>query len=141
MDNEVSIWSLPANLLVAPFVDAATILGLCSLFVAWMAPGVSRFLAWACSQCTTVIEYAARLFGSEESSTLAWMEGIPGAAVLIVTELTTWALIVCIGDLLRAYDDTVTNGDGRPMRMPVRERLTQWFEHTLEMIGWLTWRS
>ena len=98
MDNEVSIWSLPANLLVAPFVDAATILGLCSLFVAWMAPGVSRFLAWACSQCTTVIEYAARLFGSEESSTLAWMEGIPGAAVLIVTELTTWALIVCIGD-------------------------------------------
>ena len=140
MDNEVSIWSLPANLLVAPFVDAATILGLCSLFVAWMAPGVSRFLAWACSQCTTVIEYAARLFGSEESSTLAWMEGIPGAAVLIVTELTTWALIVCIGDLLRAYDDTVTNGDGRPMRMPVRERLTQWFEHTLEMMGWLTWR-
>lgn len=140
MDNEVSIWSLPANLLVAPFVDAATILGLCSLFVAWMAPGVSRFLAWACSQCTTVIEYAARLFGSEESSTLAWMEGIPGAAVLIVTELTTWALIVCIGDLLRAYDDTVTNGDGHPMRMPVRERLTQWFEHTLEMMGWLTWR-
>ena len=63
-----------------------------------------------------------------------------GAAVLIVTELTTWALIVCIGDLLRAYDDTVTNGDGRPMRMPVRERLTQWFEHTLEMMGWLTWR-
>ena len=62
------------------------------------------------------------------------------AAVLIVTELTTWALIVCIGDLLRAYDDTVTNGDGRPMRMPVRERLTQWFEHTLEMMGWLTWR-
>lgn len=43
-------------------------------------------------------------------------------------------------NLLRAYDDTVTNGDGRPMRMPVRERLTQWFEHTLEMMGWLTWR-
>lgn len=42
MDNKVSIWSLPANLLVAPFVNAATILGLCSLFVAWMAPGVSR---------------------------------------------------------------------------------------------------
>lgn len=141
MSNEIPIYSLPANLLVAPFVDIATMLGLGALLLAWCAPSIAYALAWASSACTRAIAVAADTFGAGDSSTLPWMEGATGIVMLVIAQLTFYAICMGIRAWVNAYDAWRTGTDGKQIRASITQRVIGWFSQTLAMIRDITWAS
>lgn len=59
IEPELPVFSIPANLMVAPFVGFATLAGLASLAVSWLIPWLGLQLARAASWGTAVMELTA----------------------------------------------------------------------------------
>ena len=66
IEPELPVFSIPANLMVAPFVGFATLAGLASLAVSWLIPGLGLQLARAASWGSAVMELATAMYLSRE---------------------------------------------------------------------------
>jgi competence protein ComEC len=93
LSGTVSLVSLPANLLVAPTVAPATILGLTAAlagpFVPWLADLLVWLAGWPVRWLVVVAEHAAAL----PDGATGWPAGAGGAALLTALLLGTgWAL-------------------------------------------------
>ncbi|MBW3092295.1 ComEC/Rec2 family competence protein [Bifidobacterium sp. 82T10] len=86
MEPELPLASVPANLLVSPFVDFATLAGLAALAVSWASPQVGFALAWVASCGTQVMERVAAWLASGRYAVVPWAGGIPGALLMLAAE-------------------------------------------------------
>lgn len=112
MGTGVPLCSVPANAIVAPFVDAATICGLASFAVSWCLPSVGFALAWLASGGTAIMERCAAWLGGS-GGVYAWPDGVAGGLVLAGCEVVAVAVIALAARALRAVrrrDD-----DGTPV--------------------------
>ncbi|PAU67646.1 competence protein, partial [Bifidobacterium italicum] len=140
MQPRIALWAVPANLLVAPWMDMATVCGLGAYALGWCMPRLGFALAWCASLGTKSIEIAADVFGADEAtSTLSWPRDADGALRLAGAE----ALVLLIAALTRAMAHLRA---GQPRRRgfaaapsPV-VRLRQWHERTFAMLVGLRWR-
>ena len=77
-----SLYAIPANILAAPAVAPATVLGLAAGVVApWCAPA-AQALAWGAGAACWWIGAVARLAARAPGATVAWLPGAAGVATL-----------------------------------------------------------
>jgi competence protein ComEC len=93
LSGSVSLVSLPANLLAAPAVPAATVLGLIAMLVSAVVPPVGDALVWTAGWPTRWLVLVAERAAELPDGAVGWPAGTPGAALLTVLLLVTgWAL-------------------------------------------------
>lgn len=102
MEPELPVLSVPANLLVSPFVGFATICGLGALAVSWLNADIGYALARIASLGTAVMEYCANMLGSDGHAVLPWPDGWRGAVIMVLTEAGIWFICRMIGKWLHA---------------------------------------
>lgn len=113
IEAQIPVFSIPANLFVAPVINLATICGLIALSSAWWLPELAYVFAWLSSLGTSLMYDCARWLGDAEFSTLVWMQGWRGAVLMLVVECLLLVLAVKLG---RIYTKT---------RQPVGEDLCE----------------
>ncbi|WP_299035468.1 ComEC/Rec2 family competence protein [uncultured Pseudokineococcus sp.] len=129
LDPRVSVVAVPANLLAAPAVAPATVLGVVALAAAPASPALAQLLAvpagWAAGWVALVARAAAALPGA----TAPWPGGWPGAALLAAALLGALVLLpaalAVARTTVRAHGDAAADGtahrDGersRPRAVP-----------------------
>ncbi|KFI48687.1 ComEC/Rec2 family competence protein [Bifidobacterium biavatii] len=106
MEPELPLASVPANLLVSPFVDFATLAGLAALAVSWASPQVGFALAWVSSGGTQVMERVAAWLAGSRYAVVPWAGGILGALLMLAAEAALVALLaVAVPRLVRRLRD------------------------------------
>lgn len=91
MQPEVSFMSVPANLIVAPLMDWATVCGLISLAFASFSAGLSLIFARASSIGTGFMEQCACWCDEAALGVFPWMKGAAGAWLMVGVEVTIFA--------------------------------------------------
>lgn len=91
MQPEVSFMSVPANLIVAPLMDWATVCGLISLVCASFSEGLSLIFARASSIGTSFMEKCAYLCDEAAFGVFPWMKGSAGAWLMVGVEVALFA--------------------------------------------------
>ncbi|WP_402469232.1 ComEC/Rec2 family competence protein [Isoptericola aurantiacus] len=76
------VTSVPANLLAAPALIPATVLGLLATLLAPWAPGVAAAVAWVAGLATAWIAAVAEFFAGLPGAVLPWPGGVGGALAL-----------------------------------------------------------
>ncbi|MGO1294405.1 MAG: ComEC/Rec2 family competence protein, partial [Cellulosimicrobium funkei] len=113
LDPSVSTWSVPANLLAAPALGPATVLGVLATLVAPWWPGAATALAWTAGLFTGWIAGVAQVFAATPGARAPWPGGLGGAALLVA--LTAVGLAVVLRS--RALQDA---GERRTLRRVTR---------------------
>ena len=90
LSGNVSLVSVPANLLVAPAVAPATVLGVLMALVAPVAPALARLLAWVAYLPAAWIVAVAQLAARVPVATVPWPEGTGGGLLLAAVVAVTW---------------------------------------------------
>lgn len=94
LDPAVSTVSVLANLLAAPALVPATVLGLVATVLAPGLPVLAGFVAWAASAATWWIAAVAHWCAALPGALVPWLGGPPGALLLaVVTGLVLWAVL------------------------------------------------
>ncbi|WP_163187258.1 ComEC/Rec2 family competence protein [Cellulosimicrobium sp. SL-1] len=109
LDPSVSTWSVPANLVAAPALGPATVLGVLATLVAPWWPGAATALAWTAGLFTGWIAGVAQVFAAAPGARVPWPGGVGGAALLAA--LTAVGLAVVLRS--RALQDA---GERRTLR-------------------------
>lgn len=91
MQPEVSFMSVPANLIVAPLMDWATVCGLISLVCASFSEGLSLIFARASSIGTNFMEKCAYFCDEAAFGVFPWMKGSAGAWLMVGVEVALFA--------------------------------------------------
>jgi len=92
LQGSVSLVGVVANLLAAPLVAPATVLGVSVALVALVAHPLAVFLGWLAAVPTLGIAWIARVCADVPMGTLPWPDGAPGA--LLLGFVTTGLLFV-----------------------------------------------
>lgn len=139
MQPRIALWAVPANLLVAPWMDAATVCGLVAYTVSWCMPRVGFAFAWCASLGTKSVEIAADVFGAEDgSATLAWPSDTVGALRMAAAEILVLLIAVLLRAMARLRDDMPRRRAFASPAPIVRSRL--WWRRTAAMLVRLRWR-
>lgn len=146
MEPELPFASVPANLLVSPFVGFATIAGLASLLVSWASPQCGFVLAWIASCGTQVMERVAAWLASGRYAVIPWGNALaggpsgnlPAALLMLAVEASFAAMLVHGTKRLRRLRDPHPGLPGEPFRPSPRTRIALWFAHTTTFLekGW-----
>ena len=87
LSGQVSLVSLPANMLVAPLVAPATVLGLAAALVSVLSPQLAHLLAVAAGWPCAVITGVARRLADVPGGQVDWPGGSRGALTLAILTL------------------------------------------------------
>ena len=92
LQQGLSTYSIPANLLAEPLVAPITILGILACLFAPFLPWVTSLLSWLASLGTWLILAIAKYFAEAPAATLAWPTGLLGIAggVLLLILIVAW---------------------------------------------------
>jgi len=90
----VAVYAIPANLLVAPAVAPATVLGLAAGALASWCPWAAQLLAGLAGAACWWIGAVARLAAAAPGAQLAWLPGPPGIVLAAVASLCAARLLV-----------------------------------------------
>ncbi|WP_166848888.1 ComEC/Rec2 family competence protein [Isoptericola sp. BMS4] len=94
LDPRVSLVAVPANLLAAPALVPATVLGLVATLLAPWAPGAAHVVAWTAGLATSWIAALARWFAALPGATVPWPGGVGGALALAALTAVALALVL-----------------------------------------------
>ena len=94
MQPEVSFMSVPANLIIAPFMDWATVFGLISLVCASFNAGASLVFARVSSIGTSFMEKCAYWCDEAAFGVFPWMKGAAGAWMMAGVEVAIFAVFM-----------------------------------------------
>ncbi|PSL06903.1 competence protein ComEC [Haloactinopolyspora alba] len=94
--GELSLASLPANMLVAPVVAPATVLGLLAAVVSPVVPGVAAVFGWLAGVPAWWIAAVARWFADQPGAATRW----PGGAAGTVAALLLAGVAVVVAPLV-----------------------------------------
>ena len=101
MQPQVSFISVIANLIVAPFVDFATIFGLLSLICANWSYSISLIFATISSFGTNIMANCAWYLGDLQIGTIPWINGSLGAWLIACAEFAIFLLALIINKYFR----------------------------------------
>lgn len=94
LDPALPATAVPANLLAAPALVPATVLGLVATLLAPWAPAAAEVVAWVAGFATGWIATVARFFAGLPGASLPWPGGVGGALLLAVgTTAVLWAVL------------------------------------------------
>jgi competence protein ComEC len=98
MSSTIPLWSVFANVCVAPFVAFSTVCGLAALVISWVSPSIGGFFAFLASLGTGAMNGCASLFaslggGAVESS----VPGGVGALIALAVEAAIGIAIIVLG--------------------------------------------
>lgn len=96
MQPEVSFMSVPANLIIAPFMDWATVFGLISLACASFNAGTSLVFARVSSIGTSFMEKCAYWCDEVSFGVFPWMKGAAGAWMMACAEVAIFAVFMLV---------------------------------------------
>jgi competence protein ComEC len=94
LDPSVSLYAVPANLLAAPALVPATVLGVLGALLAPWAPAVSLLLATCAGWATAWIALVAEVLADVPGARLPWLPGAAGAWLLAGVTAAGVALVV-----------------------------------------------
>lgn len=94
MQPEVSFMSVPANLIIAPFMDWATVFGLISLACASFNAGASLVFARVSSFGTSFMEKCAYWCDEASFGVFPWMKGAAGVWMMAGVEVAIFAVFM-----------------------------------------------
>ena len=141
IEPELPVYSIPANLVVAPFVGFSTLAGLASLAISWILPNMGSMFANLASWGTAVMELMALNLGSGEQATIPWTGGAGGALLIIIVEIVGYMTARLAGTLFTHITTPEPNLPGRRlMRNPV-ERAKAWGERTHNALKTMKWNE
>ena len=141
IEPELPIFSVPANLMVAPFVGFSTLAGLASLTISWLIPWMGLQLARVASWGTLVMEMTALHLGTGEQATVPWAGGIKGAALICVVEAICVLTAVIARRVLAAMIIQEPDLPGKRLIVNPVERLRMWTERTKKTLRDLQWEQ
>ena len=95
LDGSVSLVALPANLLAAPAVPAATVLGLAAALASVLPGPAADLLVWGAGWPVRWLVSVAQRAAALPDATLDWPEGAAGAVVLTLL-LTSGGLLLLL---------------------------------------------
>lgn len=93
LDPSVATYAVPANLVAAPALVPATVLGVLATLVAPWFPLGGVVLAWPAGLASWWIAAVARLFAGMPGAQVPWPGGALGAAALALTTLAALVLV------------------------------------------------
>ncbi|MBT1165043.1 ComEC/Rec2 family competence protein [Bifidobacterium felsineum] len=135
MEPQLPLLSIPANLLVAPFVSLATIAGLLALSCAWCAPWLAVQLARVASVGTLIMERVSIWVGDSNVAVMPWMDGIFGAILIALTEAAmTIAFVLFSRWLRRLRIESGMPGERFGSYASHKVRISLWWKETLTML-------
>lgn len=91
LQGNVSLIAVVANLVAAPFVAPATVLGVSAALVAVVSTTLATVVGWCAAPFALAIAWTARISADVPGGTLPWPDGAPGA--LLLTAVTTLAVL------------------------------------------------
>lgn len=91
---EVSFMSVPANLIVAPLMDWATICGLISLIFACFNNEISLIFAQLASIGTDLMQQCAYWCDEASFGVFPWLKGVQGAWLMFGVEVSIFVLFI-----------------------------------------------
>ena len=134
MEPELPLASIPANLLVSPFVGFATIAGLGSLLVSWISPQCGFALAWVAGRGTQVMERIAAWLSASQYAVVPWAGNLPGALLMFAVEAAFVGICVGFTRAVRRRSIDDPNLPGRTFRPSIRTRIAIWFAQTKALL-------
>ncbi|WP_372595133.1 ComEC/Rec2 family competence protein [Actinotalea sp.] len=93
LDPALSSWAVPANVLAAPAVLPATVLGLLATGAAPLSPTAAQVLAHGSGLATGWIAGVAVRCAALPGARLGWTGGFPGAVALAALTALGWVLV------------------------------------------------
>nr|WP_246297227.1 ComEC/Rec2 family competence protein [Janibacter cremeus] len=84
LQGNVSLIAVAANLVAAPFVAPATVLGVSAALVAVVSTSVATLVGWVGTPFALAIAWTARVSADVPGGTLPWPDGATGAVLLAV---------------------------------------------------------
>lgn len=135
MEPELPLASIPANLLVGPFVGCATMAGLAALAVSWLSPDLGFACAWIAGCGTQVMERIAAWLSSGRAATVPWAGGVPGALLMLAAEAALALVPILAAQVIRARRGPDRGLPGRSFRPRMRDRIALWCSQTKELFG------
>lgn len=101
MEPELPLASIPANLMVGPFVDVATLAGLAALMTSMIDRRLALPLAWLSSCGTRVMDGVAAWLSSGRYAVVPWAGGVAGATLMLAAQAMLVTLIAVGTGLMR----------------------------------------
>lgn len=139
MEPELPLLSIPANVLVAPFVGFATIAGLAGLACAWALPELAYACAQVASWGTRVMEYVALWLGGGEHAVIPCAGQAQGAFAIASLEAALGAGIWLVARWRAGGVASVTamapDRRGRTFAPSLRERVEAWWRETERLLS------
>ncbi|MCO6558181.1 MAG: ComEC/Rec2 family competence protein [Bifidobacterium sp.] len=133
MTPTLPLLSMPANLVVAPFVDFSTLTGLAGLVLSSWAPHLAFAFVWLSSCGTSVMQWCADTIGDCQTATMPWPGGVGGALMIVVCEIGLVALFKAMSSITTRHssDGSAVGNDGHLMQL--RSKGTIWLKETEQM--------
>jgi len=109
LDPVVSLYALPANVLAAPVVAPATVIGVLAALLSLLHPGLAALVAQPALWCATWIALVARTAADLPAASLPWPQGAGGALAAAAAALV---LLAAVSLALRLLPDRRREGEG-----------------------------
>ncbi|ARU53527.1 hypothetical protein CBR64_00430 [Cellulosimicrobium cellulans] len=122
LDPSVSTWSVPANLLAAPALGPATVLGVLATLVAPWWPGAATALGWAAGIFTGWIAGVAEAFAGLPGARLPWPGGVGGLVLLALATVVVLTVVLRSRALREAGERRAVRRATSP---PLRDRVAR----------------
>lgn len=113
MQPSLPLLSPIANVMVAPFVEGATILGIAAFAIAWAAPRLAYALLWLGSGCTQVMNQISLWLADRPWCSLPWPQGLAGVGALFASYaviILTYAVVKLFLAVKRSQTGTIETG-------------------------------
>lgn len=121
LDPGVSAYAVPANLVAAPALGPATVLGVVATLVAPASPAAATALGWAAGVFTGWIALVARVFAGLPGATLPWPGGVGGLLLLAAASAVVLAAVLRSRALRRLGEEhELRRSAGEPWRRRLR---------------------
>lgn len=141
IEPKLPVYSIPANLVVAPFVGFSTLAGLASLAISWILPTLGFIFASLASWGTAIMEFMALNLGSGDHATIPWTGDAGGALLIILVEIIGYTTARFAGTLFARITTTEPNLPGRRLIHNPIERAKAWGERTHNALKTMKWNE
>lgn len=142
LQPEISILSIPANILVAPFASFATVCGLLAVLVSWCAPQLAWALVWVASCATAIIHRWAAICSQPQWARMPWAQGIGGACLAVAAEVLIVIFCFLIRWMIRTIahsrihtEQEFTHYGGQAFQPSRLDSVIRWWRSSLELLN------
>lgn len=116
LEPHVTVYSIPANVLAAPAVPPATVLGILALCIAPLHAGAAQILTTLAGFCTQWITTVAETFAGMPGASVTWWPAARGACILALISLLAAGTVLIQDHMLKERQEMGFGLPGSPRR-------------------------